>query len=405
MITISSFLHRNDLKDLIQRWMYGDVHLSDADLITRLVHFNNVYLSRYLKIFSRNVLQELHKCELQCRPAYTKGDLKDMIVSNPPYHNPRIDKLIADYHAEPERFYRETPFHAMLFFKKGDSVEEYLGSSRKKRVHRMAEKAARRIIDWIFDAIKKRADLLADDRARMLGIPRDQLTTSQEEMIEEFLKAENRLLEDFKQKREIHDVEEMRINDVAGMKVILEDVRQGDLLSVLQDMEGCEIIEEERHRGRYNATNLLIRYSPPREEILSRPLSYKIIDVMRARGLGPDDCNGEFAEFVRSGEDHIYLEIIVYDYGEMLESEIGRCMHEDRIIEQRLRQPYNGHLANNIEYLMEYIFVFPYSPQQEIGELPIKLWNRYLPDYFDEVVRRLYSIPLSNTMEEQIPPR
>jgi hypothetical protein len=143
-----------------------------------------------------------------------------------------------------------------------------------------------------------------------------------------------------------------------------------------------------------------VRYAPPREEILSHDLSEKIIDVMRLRASRPGDSNREFAEFVRSGEDHIYLEIIVSDYEEMLESEIGRCMHEDRIIEQRLRQPYNGHLAKNIEYLMEYLFVFPYSAQYELGELPIKLWNRYLPDYFDEVLRKLYHIPRGNTVAE-----
>lgn len=400
MITINSFLHRNDLKDFIRRWMYCDVHPSDADLITRLVHFNNIYLSRYLKIFSEKVFQELHKCELYCRPAYIKSDLKDIIVANPPYHSPRIDQLIADYHADPGRFYRETPFHATLFFRKGVSTDEYLGSSRKKRVHRMAEKSARRIIDWIFDAIRKHADLLADDRARILGIPRDQLTTSQEEMTKEFLKAENRLLEDFKEKREPHDVVEIVINDVAGMKVILDDARQRELPSVLRDMEGCKIVEEERHRGKYNATNVIVSYSPPREEILSQPLSEKIIDVMHLRGSGRGDSNREFAEFVRSGEDHVYLEIIVSDYEEMLESEIGRCMHEDRIIEQRLRQPYNGHLAKNIEFLMEYLFVFPYSSQNELGELPIKLWNRYLPDYFDEILRRLYRIRPANSMDE-----
>jgi hypothetical protein len=400
MITINSFLHRNDLKDFIRRSMYCDVHPSDADLITRLVHFNNVYLSRYLKIFSEKVFRELHKCELYCRPAFVKSDLKDTIVANPPYHNPRIDQLIADYHAEPGRFYRETPFHATLFFGKRGSADEYLGSSRKKRVHRMAEKSARRIIDWMFNAIRKRADLFADDRARILGIPRDQLATSQEEMIEEFLKAENRLLEDFKEKREIHDVKDMMINDVAGVKVILEDARQGEFLSALRHMDGCEIVEAERHTGKYNATNVIVSYSPPREEIISQPLSAKIIDIMRLRDSRQDDYNREFAEFVRSGENHTYLEIIVSDYEEMLESEIGRCMHEDRIIEQRLRQPYNGHLAKNIEYLMEYLFVFPYSAQYELGELPIKLWNRYLPDYFDEVLRRLYRIPLGNLVEE-----
>ena len=99
------------------------------------------------------------------------------------------------------------------------------------------------------------------------------------------------MLEDFKQKREIHDVEDMIINDVAGMKVILEDARQGELLSVLRDMEGCEIVEEERHTGKYNATNVIVRYSPPREEILSHALSEKIIDVMRLRGSRPGDSN------------------------------------------------------------------------------------------------------------------
>jgi hypothetical protein len=379
--------------------MYCEVHPSDADLITRLVHFNNIYLSRYLKMFSQKIFQELHKCKLNCRPAFVKSDLKDRIVTNPPYRNPRIDGLIDEYRAEPGRFYRETPFHATLFFKKSGLADEYLGSSRKKRVHRMAEKSARRIIDRIFDAIRKRADLLADDRARILGIPRDQLATSQEEMTEEFLKAENRLLEDFKQKREIHDVEDMIINDVAGMKVILKDSQQGELQDVLRHMGGCEIVEEERHTGKYNATNVIVCYAPPREEILSQPLSEKIIDIMRLRGSRPGDSNREFAEFVRSGEDHIYLEIIVSDYEEMLESEIGRCMHEDRIIGQRLRQQYNGHLAKNIEYLMEYLFVFPYSTQHELGELPIKLWNHYLPDYFDEVLRKLYHIPRDNSAE------
>ena len=396
MITINSFLHRNDFKDFILRWMYCDLRSSDADLITRLVHFNNIYLSRYLQIFSENVFRSLHKCELFSKPAYVKSDLKDLIVANPPYHDERIDGLITDYHADPGRFYRETPFHATLFFKKSDLGDEYVGSSRKKRVHRMAEKSARRIIDWMSDAIRKRADMLADDRARTLGIPRDQLATPQAEMIEEFFKAENRLLEDFREKRNITDAEEMVINDVAGMKVILTESRQGELLELLRGMSGCEIVEEEKHSGKYNATNVIVRYIPPREEILSRPLGGRIVDVMRLRGSGASDANREFGEFVRSGEDHVYLEIIVSDFEEMLESEIGRCMHEDRIIEQRLRQPYNGHLAKNIEYLMEYLFVFPYSAQYEIEELPIKLWNRYLPDYFDEVLRKLYYSPRDN---------
>jgi hypothetical protein len=399
MITISSYLHRNDLRDIIRRWMYCDVRPSDAELITRLVHFNNVYVSRYLKIFSEKVFRELHQCDMHMKPAFIKSDLKDMIVGNPPYRNPRIDELIHNYYADPGRFYRETPFHAMLFFKKKNGIGEYIGSKRIKRVHRLAEKSARKIVDRMFETIRKHADSLADDRARLLGIPRHQLLTPYEEMNEEFLKAENRLLEDFRLKKEIQDTGDMIINDVAGMKVIIEDSRQDQLFDLLHHMECCEIVEKERHAGKYNATNLIVCYKPPREEILGKPLSEKILSIMRLRGFAPDESNRAFSEFVLSGEEDIYMEIIVSDYEEMLESEIGRCMHEDRIIEQRLRQQYRGHLAKNIEYLMEYLFTFPSSQQVELGELPVKLWNRYLPDYFEEVLKNLFRIPQSSILE------
>lgn len=399
MITISSYLHRSVLRDIIRRWMYCDLYPSDADTITRLVHFNNVYVSRYLKIFSEKVLRQLHQDTLYAKPAFIKSDLKDIIVTNPPYRNSRIDQLIHNYYAEPGRFYRETPFHAMLFFTHQNTAEEYIGSNRIKRVHRLAEKAARKIIDMIFDTIRRHADLLADERARFLGIPRHQLLTSQEEMTAEFLKAENRLLEDFKEQRKIQYTEDMVINDVAGMKVIIEDSEQSRLFTLLEQLEGCEIIEREQHTGRYNATNLIVCYKPPREDILIQPLSKTIVDIMRTRGLSPEASNNAFIEFVLSGEESICLEIIVSDYEEMMESEIGRCMHEDRITEQRFRQQYRGHLARNIEYLMEYLFTFPSSTKLELEELPIKLWNRYLPDYFEEVLRNLFQIPLSTALD------
>jgi hypothetical protein len=75
-------------------------------------------------------------------------------------------------------------------------------------------------------------------------------------------------------------------------------------------------------------------------------------------------------------------------------------MHEDRIIRQRLTRQYRGHLSKNIEYLMEYLFAFPMSAQRELTELPIKLWNRYLPDYFDEVLKNLFNIPSDGLMDE-----
>jgi len=399
MITINSYLHRNVLGDIIRRWMYGEIHSSDVELIPRIVHFNNVFVSRYLNFISETVFKALYMSDLHTRFASVKSDLKDAIVANPPYRNWRTDELISNYHADPGRYYRETPFHATLFFVRRSGYDEYIGSCRVKRVHRLAEKAARRIIDRIFDNIKMHADTLAESRAMRLGIPRDQLVTPQEEMIDEFLRAENRLVEDLRHKRQILESKSMVINDVAGMKLILDDSRQEQFFSRLCSMKDVEVIEIERHDGKYNATNLLLRLSPPKDLILEKPLSDRITCVMQSRGLSPDESNRAFADFVRSGEESVYMEIIVSNYEEMLESEIGRCMHEDRIIEQRLHQPYCGHLAKNVEYLMEYLFTFPASPCVDLKELPIKIWNRYLPDYFEDIVRRLFSVPPDMVLE------
>ena len=67
-------------------------------------------------------------------------------------------------------------------------------------------------------------------------------------------------------------------------------------------------------------------------------------------------------------------------------------MHEDRILHQRGNQQYHGSFAKNVEYLMEYMLLFCLSPVETIDELPIRLWIRYMPDYIDQEVRRLFGI-------------
>lgn len=393
MVAITSYLHRDVLRDIIRRWMHDEVHPSDAAGVCRLVHFNNVYACRYLQALSQKIFGGLHRGELRTQQTRRKGDLKDVVVAHCPYENPRLHELIRLYRARPENYYLETPFQAVLYFMEQDGRSAYVGSCRIKRVRRLAEKVARKVIDRIFDDIKRRAEVLADERASSLGIPREQLITAPEQMTEEFLRAEARLLEDLRSRRPFQWQDPVVINDVAGIKVVLEDARRDELLSLLGRMENIEVIEKELRRGRYNATNLLLRYRPVREDILARPLGNATLSFLRTWSLSGEDANRAFADFVRTGEEDVNVEIILSNYEDMMESEIGRCMHEERIIEQRRRQQYRGCLARNIEYLMVYLFTFAASPRRDLPELPIKLWNRYLPDYFDEVIKDLFEIP------------
>jgi cell division inhibitor SulA len=393
MINIISYLHRDELCDLIRRWMVDRPVSTDANRLAQIILFNQEYVSRFLNTFAADLFAQIHGPGLVTRRISLKGELKDLVVQHPPYLNDRIEALIRQYRAQPGRYYRETPFQGTIFLKGEPGRETYVGSTRIKRVRRLAEKCARIITDQIFYTIKSQADVLAEERARRLGLSRAQLVTPQQEMIEEFLEAEKLILEQLSQARQLDNMPVLNIKDVAGIKVITEDVHYEALLDYLKGLDHCEIVEEERHAGVYNATNLIVRLQPEPAMILAEELSdEELFNNLKRQGIPPGRVNREFAEFVRSGEDSVFLEIIVTNYQENLESEIGRCIHEDRIIEQRRGKQYRGHLAKNIEYLMEYLFTFPTSGEVEIGELPIKLWNRYLPEYFDEVMKELFHL-------------
>ena len=87
MIEIISYLHRDELYDLIRRWMYDKPMPSDPDRLVRMVLFNHEYVSRYLEFFAGELFDKLRGPNLITRTITRKGELKDLIVVNPSYRN------------------------------------------------------------------------------------------------------------------------------------------------------------------------------------------------------------------------------------------------------------------------------------------------------------------------------
>jgi hypothetical protein len=150
-------------------------------------------------------------------------------------------------------------------------------------------------------------------------------------------------------------------------------------------------IEKERHEGAYNATNVLLDIDLP-------PVG-KIIDVHAKRdwhqaadrGLCPATIPKRFESYVESGSRTVRTEVILTTYPELVESEIGRSLHEQRILRLRDRQPpCSGQIARNARYLIEYLIAVAYSPSIAIKSLPIKLWGRYLPETLATAVGKLF---------------
>ncbi|MBN1830211.1 MAG: hypothetical protein JW884_13855 [Deltaproteobacteria bacterium] len=390
MVSITSYLHRTALRDVIARWMRDDPYPDDAVLIAKLLNFNNLYVSRYLGFLAGEIFRELHGDALAFQRVSRKGVLKDIITHDPPYRTNRIDSLIGAYQAHPGRFYGNTPFHGVVYFKQEGPRRIYVGSSRIKRMRRLAEKASRRIVDGLFGAAVTEVieDKITAAKNRWTRAPLD-----------DDCLAEERIIDAIEKRRCLPEIGTIEINDVAGIKLILEDDERSRFLDLLRRREDCEIIEEEAHRGRYNALNVTVSFHHPFDELSREPPDAATLALMECLGLGAADSASSFVDFVRTGEKKVRLEIIISSYLEMLESEVGRSIHEDRIIEQRMNRRYRGHLARNVEYLMEYLFVFPSSGRRSVGDLPIKLGNRYLPDYFDGVLKELFGIPAIGNLD------
>ncbi|MCK9461191.1 MAG: hypothetical protein M0R80_16310 [Proteobacteria bacterium] len=391
MLLIDGFVHRSALSEILTRWMVDRPAPGDVMRLKTIINFNSYIARLWIDWFARDVLHAFHGIDPTRYSVRLKGQLKDFIVAHPQYVNPRVEEMLERYRRFPEDYYRDTPIDGAIYVNGADDSARFVGSSRIKRIRRIAEKGSRRIIDFMLGRIRANADVLAEERARSLGISKDQLITPQEMMVEEFNHAERRLLKSIKQGTIQSELPELEIPDVAGVKVIVEPDAFGGFRDLLAATPGVEIAEEEHHVGHYNGINLKLAFALPKARLLAAPPDDSFLRVLSFRGFDRDTVAEEYRAFVESAEDTVRLEMIVASFEELLESEIGRSMHEERVRVQRGLQDYNGHLATNVRYFMDFVLSLCRAPAcADLAEVPIKLWVKYMPDAHERAVRNLY---------------
>jgi len=129
----------------------------------------------------------------------------------------------------------------------------------------------------------------------------------------------------------------------------------------------------------------------PKKRLLAEALNDAYLRVLAYRGFDVSEVGRQYREFIESGEDRVGFEMIVASFEEFLESEIGQSMHEERIQAQRTHHEYTGHLATNIRFLMNYMLSLCRSPWcNDLEDVPIKLWVKYIPDSLERIIGRLY---------------
>ena len=400
MLYLESFVHRVKLAEIVSRWMVDQPATRDIEQLKTIVNFNSYMTRIWVDRLIKRLLREMHGTRPSSFSARNKGQIKDFVVDHPCYTNRRIKQMIDHYKMFPEDYYRETPFDGRVFFNKDVKSPSFIGATRIKRFRRIAEKGSRRIVDYMFDRIRAHADDLAEERANKLGIPKHLLITSPEEMRSEFRHAERRLIKSIKMRTIQSEMPVLAIPDVVGIKIITEESNRATLLDALASDPANKLLEEEHHSGTYNAVNLRVAHILPRDLLRAHPPSGDFLHILSARGFDPARVDAQYQRFLDQAEDHVLLEIIVSNFQEFMESEIGRSMHEERVLSQRANAEYRSPLATSVRYLMDYMFTLCVAPEQvPPTEVPIKLWGKYMPDTMDRIVRDLFGIPTDATFE------
>jgi hypothetical protein len=387
---LGGFTHRDALFEIAIRWLQDRLEPDDAWHLTEIFAYEGFISTYPTRKFINYFLSEIHNCEIDAKYVSYKHQVKETVIRHIPHFNERIEMLVRAFKARPEEYFPRAPFNGLLYYNDKNNLT---GMFRIKRARRVSEKVSRRLADGILKHIRKKAEVLASKRATRLGIPLTMLLTSHEQMVTEFEAAERQLAEQIISGEISFEKEDMAVHDVIGIKIIGDSDVLGRAETLLGNHPDIIIREREEHTGVYNAVNFQVDLKlPTPAETIDRIFSKIAPPFPTSRGISIEDLHEGFPQYVESGRNTIKLELIFTNYPELVESEIGRSIHEERTLAQRKRRQYTGRIAKNAEFITEYLLSVSFSPKTNINLLPVKLMGHYLPETISYAIRKLYSM-------------
>jgi len=406
---LTGLIHRERLLDVAMRWLGDDCRPDDGRFATEVFIYEKLISTPTGREFLQDVNRAIRPGHISSRRIAVKDDLRRAIVAASNPSNRRAWELFDRFTALPEEFFPGTPADFILTF---GSVGELLGMVRFKRIRRIAEKASRRIADNLAGAIHRAAASLKGPKEtgglldNCDGLVTPELSPA---LVDQ---AEREVGKRFREHRLTFTPKQLRIDDLMGFKFVGTEPELERIERAITEHPRVRAVEREVHRGRYNDINLLVDLElPPVGEIIDRMADWDWSEA-GYRGLDSETLRRDFPEYVESGERTFRAEVILTTFEELVESEFGSCIHEQRILEQRSSAAYAGRLAQNASFIVEYLLNLALSPTVEVESVPVKLWGRYLPDLYSQAVWGLYGVGHSSALfdsilldPEWVPPR
>ncbi|MFP5212370.1 MAG: hypothetical protein ACLGPL_03220, partial [Acidobacteriota bacterium] len=220
---LASFIHREELFGITERWLRGRPEPGDGLRLTEILICDGFILGETLASVTRLLIELLHSEPFEESQIHSKGELRDVLAGCAMGIAPRADELIRAYTRNPDFYYREAPINGVVCTSPQSGL---LGVYRLKRPKRIAEKANRYIAGWLFQTVKDRARAMARVRATQFGIPLEHLLTPEEEMVREFVESEEFIARSFSEGLIRFKRAPLTIQDVGGVKIIAGEEQQ-----------------------------------------------------------------------------------------------------------------------------------------------------------------------------------
>lgn len=383
---LSSLTHRERLFELAARWLSDRVEPGDGRFVTEVFIYENLIVAPAVRSFVRDVLRAVHPGPVGLRHLYSKDEVRQAIVDACREPSLREASLFKQLRAHPEEFFPRTPVD-MIVASGADGA--LLGMMRLKRIRRIADKLSRRVADLLSDRIRASATSMAEARAQSAGVPLDALFTDPAVMVEEFAAAERTVAQSFRDGQVVLPPASLRVDDVIGSKFIGSEENLERVEAAIRFHPSASISDRKVHRGDYTDVNLDVDLELPPPELIVERMREQDWSYAANRGLDPRTLAHDFADYVWSGARTIRTEVILTTFADLVESELGRGIHEERILRQRYEAEYTGRIAQNASYIIEYLLKLAISPTVEVSEVPIKMWGRYLSDTLAVAIGRL----------------
>jgi hypothetical protein len=234
---------------------------------------------------------------------------------------------------------------------------------------------------------------MAWERAKDHNLTLEELITPKNLMELEFVKAEKDIAKMFKDNNIRLDKSDLEIHDVGGVKIVASEEKLSLLEKELSEQLNIRVNDRESFSGNYQATSLVIEVEWNPDHVCRRYMDLRAWKKYLNRGLPETELKKGLEPLLEGSKPTLKLELILSTFPDMVESELGNSLHEERIVAQRDNKLYRGYIPMNVEFLIEYLLAVGVCPHTSIEKLPIKIWGRYLPDTVIDHIRALYGMP------------